>query len=311
MTDEPENTTGSEQNENDYFEQFSAGKDEAQGPETPDKPEAPEADQPAEPEEPQVFELKDGKLVFDGQEMTAEEARASFLRQQDYTRKTMEAAEQRKAVEAERQALEPVKRVYNAFGTLPHEEQVRLLSEIESSVVRHNGAGTGVTSLNGEAPAPATETAGTLAKKLEAEGWDKEMVQAVGILESKTTVQDRQIAKLTQVLQDMIDGQKQDVEAQGLADQFKAKGIEVTPAQLRQAVKDTGIADMEAAYLKQNFSKLMEAKPAAPPPAEKPGTPESRGNSFTVGPNTTEEEIYQALQSGQVTTPYQKPRKTR
>ena len=76
---------------------------EPQAVEAEEQPEAEavEADVEAESqEEPQTFTIKvDGKEV----EVTLDELKNGYQRQSDYTRKTMEAAEQRKAAEAEYQ----------------------------------------------------------------------------------------------------------------------------------------------------------------------------------------------------------------
>ena len=81
-------------------EEEAAEPQAAEAEETPEA-EAVEADVEAESqEEPQTFTIKvDGKEV----EVTLDELKNGYQRQSDYTRKTMEAAEQRKAAEAEYQ----------------------------------------------------------------------------------------------------------------------------------------------------------------------------------------------------------------
>jgi hypothetical protein len=83
-------------------------------PELPDEPEAElEADQDAEPseqeEEPQTFTVKiDGKEV----QVPLSELLNGYQRQSDYTKKTMEAAEQRKAADAETQKAQQERQQY-------------------------------------------------------------------------------------------------------------------------------------------------------------------------------------------------------
>jgi hypothetical protein len=83
-------------------------------PELPDEPEAElEADPDAEPseqeEEPQTFTVKiDGKEV----QVPLSELLNGYQRQSDYTKKTMEAAEQRKAADAETQKAQQERQQY-------------------------------------------------------------------------------------------------------------------------------------------------------------------------------------------------------
>lgn len=56
---------------------------------------------------PSIADLdKMDRFKFDGREMTREELKSSYLRQQDYTRKTQELAEQRRAFEQDRKFYE-------------------------------------------------------------------------------------------------------------------------------------------------------------------------------------------------------------
>lgn len=81
--------------------------------EQPVEPEEAELEQEVEPgeseEEPQTFTVKiDGKEV----EVSLDELKNGYQRQSDYTRKTMEAAEQRKAADAETQKAQQERQQY-------------------------------------------------------------------------------------------------------------------------------------------------------------------------------------------------------
>lgn len=93
-------------------------KEEAEQPEVDEAKQEPEAEKPEEPAEPS--EAEDGETVtieVDGKtvELTKAELADAYkngLRQADYTRKTMEASEQRKAAEAEKQAATQERQAY-------------------------------------------------------------------------------------------------------------------------------------------------------------------------------------------------------
>ena len=59
-----------------------------------------EVEEDAESSEDESFDILGAIVEVDGEEITVEELKAANLRQRDYTRKTQELAEQRKALEA-------------------------------------------------------------------------------------------------------------------------------------------------------------------------------------------------------------------
>jgi len=117
-------------------------------PELPDEPEAElEADPDAEPseqeEEPQTFTVKiDGKEV----QVPLSELLNGYQRQSDYTKKTMEAAEQRKAADAETQKAQQERQQYagelqrmavQLEGVLEQQGQIDWNALIESDPVEY------------------------------------------------------------------------------------------------------------------------------------------------------------------------------
>lgn len=91
---------------------FASSDGEEEAPEENESP-APVDEEPeeTEDEEPRVRRLK---VKIDGQEteLPEDEVAAGYQRQQDYTKKTQEVAEQRKAVEAERQQVQQERAIY-------------------------------------------------------------------------------------------------------------------------------------------------------------------------------------------------------
>jgi hypothetical protein len=123
MSDEntnPEGEVSSEATDLDRMAALLAGSDE---PEPEHEPEGEEPEQEAEPEEPRVRRLK---VKIDGQEteLPEDEVAAGYQRQQDYTKKTQEVAEQRKAVEAERLRV-PQERAYYAQQLQQMQQQLQ------------------------------------------------------------------------------------------------------------------------------------------------------------------------------------------
>lgn len=72
-----------------------------------------EVEEDAESSEDESFDILGAIVEVDGEEITVEELKAANLRQRDYTRKTQELAEQRKALEAKELELDGERAQYN------------------------------------------------------------------------------------------------------------------------------------------------------------------------------------------------------
>ena len=72
-----------------------------------------EVEEDAESSEDESFDILAAIVEVDGEEITVEELKAANLRQRDYTRKTQELAEQRKALEAKELELDGERAQYN------------------------------------------------------------------------------------------------------------------------------------------------------------------------------------------------------
>lgn len=81
-------------------------------------------------QQPKIVEVEiDGKKV-----MVSEDGKDYLLRQADYTKKTQEVAEQRKALESEKQGfMKQVEAANNLFGFLEQDEQLREIFEAKLS----------------------------------------------------------------------------------------------------------------------------------------------------------------------------------
>lgn len=115
-------------------------------PELPEQPEAEleaETEEPSEAEEAQTFTVKiDGKEV----EVSLDELKNGYQRQSDYTRKTMEAAEQRKTADAATQQANQERQQYHSQlermaaqleGVLEQQSQIDWNALIESDPVEY------------------------------------------------------------------------------------------------------------------------------------------------------------------------------
>jgi len=72
-----------------------------------------EVEEDAESSEDESFDILGAIVEVDGEEITVQELKAANLRQRDYTRKTQELAEQRKAIEAKELEIEGERAQYN------------------------------------------------------------------------------------------------------------------------------------------------------------------------------------------------------
>lgn len=72
-----------------------------------------EVEEDVESSEDESFDILAATVEVDGEEITVEELKAANLRQRDYTRKTQELAEQRKALEAKELELDGERAQYN------------------------------------------------------------------------------------------------------------------------------------------------------------------------------------------------------
>lgn len=75
------------------------------------------------------------KIVIDGQEYTAEQVKAGFLRNADYTKKTQETARIRREAERAMQALQANPQIVQQLGLVP-DENSRLNEELQDQLVQ-------------------------------------------------------------------------------------------------------------------------------------------------------------------------------
>jgi hypothetical protein len=261
--------------------------------------------------QPKPFEVReDGTIVLDGEQLTVEELRADRLRQKDYTHKTQELAEQRKADETKRQAEKPYRELIEQVSTLPLAEQQLLFDTANERIRAARGYDSGVQAPPGAPPAAQTRTVETpFADQLKAANYEDELVKP---LQEWERAKNREISELrgtvgelTRELRGFLTEQRGDVEAQGVAAEFKAKGIEVTPAQLREVAQTSGIPNMKAAYLLHldTVGKLPTGKPVDQAPM-KPGTPASSGIKFEITKDTSEMELMEMQEKGVLVNPH-------
>lgn len=93
-----------------------------------------------------------------------------------------------------------------------------------------------------------------------------------------------------------------DKEAQAVAATIKVEwGEDIAPEELRRMSKATGIADMEAAFLKLNKDRLKAgaSKPAPDPtPSAKPRTPTGQAQAPVLAPGESADEYFRKVRAG-------------
>lgn len=201
-------------------------------------------------------------IEIDGEKYTLEELREMRSKSTDYTKKTMDLAEQRKA-------LEPVVQLQNYLNELPQDAQEELFAfarQIDEQVKQ----GIPVRQAAGQAPAPAPDPVSIQLDGIKEDELSDEGVALLKLTRSiaaaraqdQATIQQLRanIQELAGVLPEVkgyIQDAQVDKEATLTAAQIKKEwSVEVTPQELRQWAKDTGISDLEAAFLKVNKQAL-------------------------------------------------------
>jgi len=244
--------------------------------------------------DPTPEELKEavetGSVEIDGETYSLQQLRDGMLRQADYTRKTQELS-------TERKQLEPIKQLYDFAGKLPQEAQAELVEHINGLAAKHLGYGTGVQTLGQSAPATGTP----MADKLAAANYQDEIVDVIRSLETRNNQLESALRTELPSIRGVVQELKGDTEAQAVAAQIKSEwGKDISPSELRKLSKDSGIPDMEAAWLKSSKSLLRTPVTGVP---TKPKTPATEPKSFVLGPNATENDVFEALQRGELDAP--------
>jgi hypothetical protein len=242
--------------------------------------EAPEADAPQQEQEAGEF------IEIGGKRFRADELQDIVEKGLDYTRKTQMLAE-------ERRKLGEVEQLYQTYSQLPPEVQSQVAEAIAQAAMR------------------ASEP--SVSEMLREAGYDEEYVQAVEKLEQrnqqlglKLTQLERTLQTVLPEFQGLVAEIRGDTEARRTADRLRNElGVEVTPEELREAQRRTGLDDLEAAWLKANKARLVQgayvqghrsgarARPVSP-----------AGDSRTPDLTTmTADEILAAINSGLIKPP--------
>lgn len=282
---------------------------------------APEGDAADAPTDQQIADAQElgGTVTIDGKKWTAAEVQQEFenrgLRQADYTRKTQDLS-------AREKQLEPIIQISQFSDRLSPAGRQKIIDTINEVGQAELGFQSGVGTIPGpqgtQSPAavpqaPSVPVGTPNADKLKEAGYEQDIVDTVASLEKGFSVtaqaHERAIRTLVEQNRELIGMIRGDTEAKAAAAGIKADfGFEVPEAELRKAQADTGIQDMEAAWLKLNKARLRGASaPAAPAsngvkPAPK-GVPATETNTFEIKDGTTADDIFTAIQMGQHTLP--------
>lgn len=199
---------------------------------------------------------------IDGEQIPVDEAKKLLSMGRDATKKWQEASEMRKSAETLMEQYTWVQDMQRAWLSGP---------EGQRQVIDILAAEAGYTPAVGNAQAPGNNQApGTSSTKLEDYGLSdsdlsdegRALFQIVKNLEAQNAHlmgQNQALTKTLKTFESYVEDQRADSSTQQIAAQIRAEfGAEVTSAQLRQLVKDTGINDPYAAWLKSNARNLFK-----------------------------------------------------
>ncbi len=211
---------------------------------------------------PQQWEL-DGELI------PQEQAREWLSKGRDATRKWQEAADLKREAEAQLQRVQWADELERIWSSGP-EGQRRVIEGLQQQA--------------GYQPTTQTQQElGIAQDELSDEG--RFLLQQNTALKQELNQTRQQMAKALESLEQYVGEQRTGDQAAQTAARLKSEwGVDVQPSQLREAVKRTGIQDMEGAWLKENKALLRTAPGAAP--QVKPNTPQ--GHDKTFDPNSPE-----------------------
>ncbi len=231
-----------------------------------------------EPKSEQSPKVKIGDAEYDPEELAELVSKGS-----DYTRKTQELAEQRRRVEE-------YAKVADFFESLPPEKQQAALKALQTAVM--------------DQPQPA-EPEKRYSEKLRESQYEDDIVEAFSYVEQQNAQLRQQMAEIMRVIPEVkafVQETKGDAEARAAAEQLKAEfKVDVSPSELRKLQKETGIQDMEAAWLKANKEGLIKGafrQGHREGQKARPLTPTGESKAFRVEQDTSPEEILNAINAG-------------
>lgn len=248
----------------------------------------PEADELAyEDKEPESDGSEDESeepiVEFDGKQFTRQELAELVEKGLDYTKKTQQLAEERRRL----RELEELYEVYSSLDEAARQRVVETLSQTAS---------------------PAQET--SLSEQLRAAGYDEDYVAAIEALEGtnrglrqKVDEMERLLKTVLPEVQQIVSEVRGDVEAKEASARIKAElGIDVPPEELRRAQQETGLQDLEAAWLKVNKARLVAGAFEAGHRQGRKTRPVSPGGESRQPDisSMTADEIFQAINSGMI-----------
>lgn len=240
-------------------------------------------DPATENESPPVETIKIGD-----KEWAAEQAAELLSKGEDYTKKTMALADERKAWEQDATAYRNITAALNDPA-----QRHQVLAEINRQF--------GYSPSQSAAPTQSAQpTVGM------PEDWDEWVPNEQKLwLENERTKQELAEVKnvLTQVrdhFQTTTQRERQTLEARTTAESLtKEYGRTVTPDEVLEASLETQIGNLEAAWVYKNRNALAAAPGKVAPVGKKPNTPSTRGNTFD--PSDMEaDEILMRMQRGEI-----------
>lgn len=261
-------------------------------PDTEDAPPAKEDQGEQQAPEIPTFEI-------DGQAYTADQIKQGFLRHEDYTRKTMELSEQRKAQEVPLQLWEQLNNPATAAQTAQY--LMAQLAPIAGTQPQAAPYGQPAPSPYGQTPqAPPVN-------------WDdlSDEGRMLYVENQRLNQQLQAISPLLQQTQKFFaeQAERDQIAAESMKATQSLKerlGVVVSSEELREAVLMTGIKDPEAAWLKQNAPRIAQtmkvegAKQAAKAPPPTPDFGRGRVISQAERRGMTLDELERALKRGAV-----------
>lgn len=232
-------------------------------------------------EEPEPDATPQPEVVKIGdRELPIEEAMELLSKGEDYTKKTMALADERKTLEADATAYRSLTQAWNDPN-----QRMQLLAELQRQA--------GITPSQSAVPANQQPTVGLPSD------WDdwvpneqKLWMEKEALRQEVSQVKDV-LSQVRDHLQGVTQKDRMSLAARETASALTTKyGRTITAEEVQEAILETKVDNPEAAWLFKNRDNLAVPKGEAAAKVAKPNTPPTRGRTFDPGDMSVDEIIY-------------------
>lgn len=239
-------------------------------------------DDEPEPETPQPEVVKIGD-----RELPIEEAMELLSKGEDYTKKTMALADERKTLEADAVAYRSLTQAWNDPN-----QRMQILAELQRQA--------GLEPSQSAVPTNQQPTVGL------PDDWDdwvpneQKLWKELQAAQQRERQRDEVLAQIRDHLQGVTQKDRMSLAARETASALTTKyGRTITAEEVQEAILETKVENPEAAWLFKNRDNLAAPKSGVAPTTVKPNTPSTRGRTFDPK-DMDVDEIIRRRQRGEV-----------